>query len=939
MRVALWCPPDDAEAAAAAVWCRDRAIELEPIEIPWRVAPTTVCWVHAGSRVPSLPSALRDGLANHLQQGGVVVLSLLATPIAQALGAPGPSPECWGPLTWHHADDPRWPDAFGDWPGYPHIRGMQAYGSHPLVEGLAQGSFTWMARDGDVVAGTRFVRPGWPAAGVIAVDRSYVHLDADEAVAWEYEVATGAIRCVGSHLCLTSGDALLNAQRDVVLRNLLTADWGARVRRWWPAASGHHASVVPVPAPRPLPPLDREVVVSPRSRTDATTPSPWTLGSAHGLATGDAVRGPRDLWLHPLCIVDDGFVLATSAGELTTVATEVSGIQVQRRLVDAAGIRWRETMFGAVDGPTWYFEVGPETTSPDAVAVEFRVPLRLAWPMPEGVLRPLRIESRVQGAVGSILVSGSDGQHRVNITVDGVDLLEVVGDDAAPLVRVIARPGTALRMAIRATAGDGFSPLAPPSDALAGAVARVASVSARSVVWNHPDAAFEGAMAWARTRLANFLTHTLSGRRGLAAGYATSRPGWNRSRPGYAWFFGRDACWTVDALLALGMFEEARAAITLLAATADVTGKVAHEISMSGVVHYDAADATPLFVRAVGRYARYSGDVDTVRAWWPAVRRALAFVRSCDRDNDGLPENDGVGHGWIEMGPLGGGSVTSYVAACWIDALRETHPVMASLEPGTDTALAEWERAAVSSLDRLRLPDGRMALHRDAGGRLESELTALAAVPIALDVDRSSSRHEVLRALAHPRFQAPWGLRMLPVDSARYAPRSYHAGAVWPLFTGWAALADAVVGDLEGALNRLDTIAGLVERRNIGAFDEVLDGDDGSGAGVCSDQAWSAAALVSPMMQGVLGLAPHAWGARGAGCDVHARVPARLHGLSLSAIRTGTTRWSARWSAEGVVVEHLSGAPLAIRATDVGRAVVIGEAADARRHLIPAGDR
>ncbi len=43
-----------------------------------------------------------------------------------------------------------------------------------------------------------------------------------------------------------------------------------------------------------------------------------------------------------------------------------------------------------------------------------------------------------------------------------------------------------------------------------------------------------------------------------------------------------------------------------------------------------------------------------------------------------------------------------------------------------------------------------------------------------------------------------------------------------------------------------------------GSFAEVLDGDLGTPAGVCPDQAWSAAMLVSPVIEGMLGARPDA---------------------------------------------------------------------------------
>ncbi|ODT02260.1 MAG: hypothetical protein ABS52_14720 [Gemmatimonadetes bacterium SCN 70-22] len=380
--------------------------------------------------------------------------------------------------------------------------------------------------------------------------------------------------------------------------------------------------------------------------------------------------------------------------------------------------------------------------------------------------------------------------------------------------------------------------------------------------------------------------------RGLAAGYAASRPGWGDSRPGYAWFFGRDACWCGDALLAAGMFDEARIALEFLADTADVTGKVAHEVSTSGVAHYDAADATPLWLRFVAQYADWTGDLDTVRARWDAVRAAFAFVLSHDRDGDGLPENTGVGHGWVESGPLGGGGVTSYTAAIWTEAARRLAPLARTMGDGALARRSEVaaERAAAAFEARLRDPrTGRVALQLDAEGRPAGDLTALAAVPILLHVDTNPAADDILAALASEDFSAPWGVRMIGRRDARYRPRGYHFGAVWPLYTGWASLAAFARGRAQEGWQHLTAVASCAFARGRGAFDEVLDGDTGAAAGICPDQAWSAAMVISPLVYGMMGIRPSAPAAR---CSVAPLLPPGWESARLAGIRVGRSRFS-----------------------------------------------
>ena len=65
---------------------------------------------------------------------------------------------------------------------------------------------------------------------------------------------------------------------------------------------------------------------------------------------------------------------------------------------------------------------------------------------------------------------------------------------------------------------------------------------------------------------------------GLVAGFRTSG---ESERPGFAWFFGRDALWTVLASTSIGDFDTARTALEFLQKFQRDDGKIPHEISQS----------------------------------------------------------------------------------------------------------------------------------------------------------------------------------------------------------------------------------------------------------------------------------------------------------------------------------------------------------------------
>ena len=101
---------------------------------------------------------------------------------------------------------------------------------------------------------------------------------------------------------------------------------------------------------------------------------------------------------------------------------------------------------------------------------------------------------------------------------------------------------------------------------------------------------------------------------GLVAGFRTSG---NSERPGFAWFFGRDALWTSLALTASGGIDTARTALAFLAKFQREDGKIPHEISQSAALvpwfsefpyAWASADATPLYVIAHADLWRTAGD-------------------------------------------------------------------------------------------------------------------------------------------------------------------------------------------------------------------------------------------------------------------------------------------------------------------------------------------
>jgi len=780
-----------------------------------------------------------------------------------------------------------------------------------LFVGLQGGAFLWQAIDGDCVARTFYKRPRWPGGRILAIDRAYVQLDADTAVAWEYGVGRGRVVCLGSHVGFADGPGWMAPQRDRYVLNALAhlegethVDPGPRDR---PRDSSRSATSVYDHSTQgngrsdPMAPIgtlpDMPLQLAGEAGPDASV----TLAGRRVLLVGTEGGGVDEIWIHPVCVASEGVRLAVGGQPLVCEHVVVSPGLVVRHLRDWAGGAWREVLTVSPDRGLALIEIAPgEGSTSREVEVALTLRMRLEWPVPGDALHPLESALRHDEGRATLSLAGVHGDTLAFVEAVGVGRAGIRSSTIAPGCLLHSQPGEPLRLAIGATTegpvAEAMLRRRVSGDLLSATVREHAAATRRrldgSTAVAFPEPVLNDAWPWALERLSSFIIETPALGPGLSAGYAASRPGWGDARPGYAWFFGRDACWSADALLAAGRFDDARVALEFLARTMDVTGQVAHEVTTSGVAHYDAADSTPLFLRLVGRYVAWTGDLATVRALWPRVRAAFDVCCRHDRDGDALPENSGVGHGWIESGPLGGGAVTSYVAAIWIDALAALVGLSDHVGDAELAARARdwWSRARASFDHRLRDPDsGLVALQLGADGQRQMDRTALSAVPILLGVDSAASARDVLQVLASADFSAPWGVRLISRRDARYRARGYHFGAVWPLYTGWAAWASFALGEGDLGLKHLTAVASCAAARERGAFDEVLDGETGAAAGVCPDQAWSAAMVVSPVICGMLGMVPDAPLGR---CLLDPRWPSGWPSAGVRGLRVGSARFS-----------------------------------------------
>lgn len=378
-----------------------------------------------------------------------------------------------------------------------------------------------------------------------------------------------------------------------------------------------------------------------------------------------------------------------------------------------------------------------------------------------------------------------------------------------------------------------------------------------------PDAQLETAYDWAKvSMLQGFVQNPFLGE-GLVAGFNTSG---NDYRPGFAWFFGRDAEWTSLALDAEGDFLSVRNALEFLSKYQRPDGKMPHEIAQSASFTdwfkstpyaYASADATPLFVIAVNDYVTHSGDVQFAQQKWDNLWRAYEYLRFTN-DAQGLAQNSGVGTGWIEGGPLYPVRTELYQASLGVEATRALSHLAYLL--GKQDLAKELEQTFARQkplLDKTFWSAEKRiyAYALDTNGNRVEVASVLATVPMWFTQLNGDQARSMIDELARPDHQTDWGMRILSSQDPKYNPGGYHYGTVWPLFTGWASIGEYRYHRPFPAYSNLRANALLTLNGSLSHVAEVLSGDYFQTLATGTPhQVWSAAMVVNPLLSGLLGL-------------------------------------------------------------------------------------
>ncbi len=388
---------------------------------------------------------------------------------------------------------------------------------------------------------------------------------------------------------------------------------------------------------------------------------------------------------------------------------------------------------------------------------------------------------------------------------------------------------------------------------------------------------------------------------------------------GAPWFmalFGRDSLITAMMLLPVdtGL---AHGTVTTLArhlgthddpVTEEQAGRVPHELRFGPAgtlalggrnAYFGSADATPLFVMAVGALHRWQPELvgpDLVAA----ADRALEWMTSQgDPDGDGFIEY----HRMTERGLANQGWKDSWDGISFADGTMPEPPIALAevqayafaaylaradlAEAAGESVVAAGWRARAARLraafdDAFWLPDrGWYAVGLDRDKRPIDSLTSNVGHCLWTGIAEDDRASSIAEHLGSPQMSTGWGVRTLASDMGAYNPMSYHNGSVWPHDTAICVSGLLRYGHVEVAhelaLGLLDASAAFG-----GRLPELYSGFTRADLGrvvpypaACSPQAWAAAAPVE-VLSSLLGLVPQP---EGLSCEP--RLPDRMLPLRL----------------------------------------------------------
>ncbi len=444
---------------------------------------------------------------------------------------------------------------------------------------------------------------------------------------------------------------------------------------------------------------------------------------------------------------------------------------------------------------------------------------------------------------------------------------------------------------------------------LAAKRARYAQIAETSR-FTSPDEAVNAAFHWTKLNCQMLARATPAHGIGAGAGLPT-----------YPWWFGIDSEYAALPMAQTGQFDLLKATLTLLKEVSErhnaaEPGRVIHELSTTGVVYHPGnLIETPAFVRAVHQLWLWTGDRALLAEMYPFCKAGLLnyTLGHCDPDGDLCASGSSI----IETPEMATDLEYIDVAAYTWEALARLTDMAQAVGDSESCAdfqvkaqalgrciQREWwvdyeglfadmrasiheVRAALDHIAQQTRVSDAPDFHRQVQKAYDVLTPALERyTDQAPDVDLPwllrhwivlcpvevglATREQATKALARmisAEFCDAWGMRLHP-----------ERADVMSINTGLLALALTRYGDVNTALRFVQQQAAALPLHMPGAISEALPDR------WCFLQLWSALGVISPVIEGFLGIAPRAAERRLA---VIPNLPTGWNRVTLEAVRVG----------------------------------------------------
>ena len=781
--------------------------------------------------------------------------------------------------------------------GYGRQLGFHGYREHPIYEGLFGGAYVWKGitdHEARTLGFSGKNKPKAEKARVLGINWAYIHYHESRKIIWETPIGKGKILAIGAYLYFSKPNTNRSILR-IFTENVIDYLNGNRKfeskEKYWvfdelqiqeAEFPNYDISLI---EEQPWEPSESKL----KGVREANKKNYWNIAGQQVLAMGKEQGNIEEIWIHPIMVLRDLSVglKYKNKEDIIWLDNQQSTItkcpEYLERIYTLNKGNFKEIITASPKEPLMTINYKWDDIHIEKVYITYTSNLRLMWPYSLNATGTLHYATDKNGAITTVF----DKNHELNIMTAfdhepaecqsgmyNFRRKETTNFTQTPaehkqVAFLYTFDGKLENLNFYLSGGENGTELS--AHLLKNTMGNSKKIyeEAKRYYQNFDkdflsiessDSLFNLAYRWALVAVDKFFCHTPSVGKSMMAGYWTTSRGWNGShkvsgRPGYAWYFGRDTELTGIAMNSYGDHKKVKDILTTFSKYQDPDGKIYHELTTSGSVHYDAADATPLFLVLAGDYLRKSGDIEFIKSQWENIEKALSFCYSTDTDKDGLIENTNVGHGIQEGDKLYGAHTEIYLASIWAQALKECAYMASAIgDKAIESKSLENANLVSQLINKSFWNDSLLFFNHGLmiDGSYQEYKSVFGSLPIIYEISDSLKSYQTASNFSNKYFSTDWGVRTVGYDSPFFGLGGYAYGNIFPFHTGLASMAEYQAGLRFQGFRHAYSSLKLFDTWDYGNIAEVILGNKLSFTGICPHQQWSSSMALRPLYEGML---------------------------------------------------------------------------------------